>query len=115
MRLRAIGRQLLVRMDFDAIEEAQAGTKIRLPRDFVEKSKGGSQVHIVLDVGQSAFDDEPPEVREMIIAGTKVITGRYPGHTLDLKPLERDAKVAELRMISCDEVHAVVDEGGVDV
>jgi hypothetical protein len=102
-------------MSFDAIEEAQNSTLIQLPPDFIGKSKGGSQIHTVLDIGQSAFDDEPPEVRKMITRGTKVITGRYPGHTIDLEPLSSDAEVAELRMISCDEVHAIVDEGGVDV
>lgn len=118
MKVRAIGRQILIRSNFDLIDAVENQTKIAIPREVIDKLKGGCQISEILSVGESAFDDEPPEVRETIVVGRQVLTGRYPGHSIDFDPLATDAQVASVRMISCDEVHAVIaldDEEGADV
>ena len=117
-KLISIGRNLIVKLRFDAIEEFEKKHKIAMPPEYIEKLKGGCQVLEVLAVGQSAFDDEPHQVREMIQPGRLVVTGRYPGVALDLKPDTSDEDVAKLRSISCSEVRAVIaveGEEGADV
>ena len=122
MRIRAIGRQLLVRLDFDLLDavrqEQEADRKIIIPDEVIEKLHGGCQISTVLSVGESAFDDEPPSVQEMNWVGRQIITARYPGHGIDLDPYSSDARSQRTRMISCGEVHAVIaedDEEGADV
>ena len=92
---------------------------IALPRETTDRLKGGFQVSTVLNIGQSAFDDEPPEVRSLLSRlNRQIITGRYPGHEIDFHPLAQDKDVLKVRMISCDEVHGIVamdDEEGYDV
>ena len=118
MKVRAVGQQVLVQVDFDMIDEMQKKTVLELPKDFMQRMKGGCQVATVLHVGESAFDDEPPEVRATIVAGRKVITGRYPGHEVDLHPEDRDDDAIRLRMISDKEVRGIIaleGEDGADV
>ncbi len=118
MRLRAVGRQVLVRLDYDLIDAKVGNSVIAMPAEVVEKLKGGCQVMTILSLGESAFDDEPPGVRESMSAGRQVLTGRYPGHAIALDPMAMDRSVNQYRMISCDEIHAVVaadGEEGVDV
>ncbi len=126
MRLIAIGRQLLIRMDFDLIESMQKKQMIALPPETIEALKGGCQIATVLSVGASAFDDEPPRVQQkselnpegMDWIGRTVLTGRYPGHGIDIDPMAKDVVVGSTRLISSDEVHAIValeDEEGADV
>ena len=119
MRLKAIGRFLLVRTDYDMIDAMASKSVITLPRETTDRLKGGFQVSTILSIGQSAFDDEPPEVRAIISRPQRqIITGRYPGHEIDFHPLAQDKDVLKVRMISCDEVHGIVamdDEEGYDV
>ena len=118
MKIKAIGRQLLVKLDTDHIMDAVKSKLIELPKETLEKSKGGSQIFTVLDVGRTAFADENPEVYETIVPGRQVITSRYPGHSIDLDLYSSDHELHTLRMISSDEVHALValtEEEGADV
>ena len=119
MKLRSIGRFLIVRTDYDLIDELSKKTVIALPRETMDKLKGGFQIHTVLSMGESAFDDEPPSVIEIMKReGRQVVTGRYPGHEIDFNPLAQDKEVVRHRIISSDEVHAVVafdDEVGIHV
>lgn len=118
MKLRAVGRELLVRLDYDLIEEMASKTVIAMPGETIAKMKGGCQVMTILSIGQSAFDDYPPDEAEIFHPGRQVLTGRYPGHAVDTDPLAPDRSVNQHRMISCDEVHAVVvteDEEGVEI
>ena len=117
-KLISIGRNLIVELRFDAIEEFQKAHTVAIPPEYIEKLKNGCQISEVLHVGQSAFDDEPPEVRRMIQPGRMVVTGRYPGVSLDLKPDLNDSDAGKLRSISCSEVRVLIaidDEEGADV
>ena len=108
-----------MRTDFDLIDSLAKKTVIHLTNETTDKLKGGFQVHTILSMGESAFDDEPPEVREkMQREGRKVITSRYPGHELDFDPLAQDKDVIRHRIISSDEVHACIsfeDEDGCEI
>jgi len=118
MKLRALNRQLLVRMDWDLIDAIKEKSVIAIPEETLEKLKGGCQIGTILSMGACAFDDAAPEELEGITVGRQVLTGRYPGHGIDLDPLASDAQVSRTRMISCDEVHALVateEEEGADV
>lgn len=118
MKLRAINRQLLVRMDWDLIDAITQKTAIIIPKEKIDALKGGCQIGTILSIGPAAFDDSPPKERESITVGRQVLTARYPGHGIDLDPLVNDAEAARTRMISCDEVHAIIaqeDEEGADV
>lgn len=113
MRLKAIGRHLLVRMDTESISNKTSGG-IYLPEEHINKEKGGCQVATVLDVGECAFDDQP-EVHGTIQAGNKVVTSRYPGSALDLDQNWSDEKANQYRVILDNEVRCMVDDGGVDI
>ncbi|KKK65530.1 hypothetical protein LCGC14_2973210 [marine sediment metagenome] len=117
-KLISIGRNLIVKLRFDAIEEFEKKHKIAMPPEYITKLQGGCQILEVLHVGRSAFDDEPKETQALIKVGRLVVTGRYPGVALDLKPDTSDEDVAKLRSISCSEVRAVIaveGEEGADV
>ncbi len=111
-KLISIGRNLIVILRYDAINEFEKSSLLALPPEFIEKLKGGCQISEVLHVGQSAFDDEPPEVAELVKPGRMVVTARYPGVSLDLKPEVGDAEVGKLRSISCDEVRVIIAQEG---
>ena len=118
MKVRAVGRQILVKLDFDLIDQVEKNSTIAFPKETIDKLKGGCQVSTILSVGSCAFDDASPYDLKTIIAGRQVLTGRYPGYAIDLDPLASDAAVASTRLISCDEIHAIVaieDEEGADV
>ena len=118
MKIKAIGRQIIVELSSDHINDAIKSTIIQLPEEVLAQSRGGSQFWTILDVGASAFDDEPPEVQNIDWVGRQVVTGRYPGHTIDYKPLDTDAELSQIRAISSDEVHGLIaleGEGGADV
>jgi len=108
MKLKAIGRHLLIRMETDAVEEITSGG-IVLPKDYIEKLQGGCQLSEVLHVGECAFDDQP-EVK--IKAGDRVVTQKYPGSGLDLDPNWNDGKANMYRVILDNEVRALVSEEG---
>ncbi len=118
MRVAATGRYLLIRTDFDLIDTMTNQKKIIIPDETIARMQGGFQVHTILSIGESAFDDEPPEVRQIMQVGRQVITGRYPGHEMDMDPFAKDSAVVSLRMINSSEVHGVIakeDEEGADV
>ena len=117
-RLISIGRNLIIRLVYDSIEAFQESHIIQMTPEYIGKLKGGCQVSEILHVGQSAFDDEPPEVRELMTVGRQIITSRYPGVSLDLKPEAGDEEAGKLRSITCDEVRAIMaleGEEGADV
>jgi len=126
MKIKAIGRQLLVKANFDLIDAVEKQSLLAIPSEVIDKLKGGCQISTVLSVGECAFDTEGPTVQPkselnpngMDWVGRQVLTGRYPGHSIDFDPLASDAAVASVRMISSDEVHALLaneDEDGADV
>ena len=118
MRLRAIGRQIIIRMDFDLIDAVTKKTKLAIPQETLDRLKGGCQISTVLDVGQSAFDDEPPEVATLVVAGRQIVTARYPGHAIDIDPMLSDSEATRTRIIGCSEVRALIaleEEDGTDV
>jgi len=109
-------------MDFDLIDAINARAKkektILFPKEVIDRLKSGVQIHTILSVGESAFDDEPPPARDVMEPERQVITGRYPGHEMDMDPLVKDSQVTRVRMINCNEVHGIValeDEEGADV
>eukprot|EP00914_Ancora_sagittata_P003744 GHVO01008062.1.p1 GENE.GHVO01008062.1~~GHVO01008062.1.p1 ORF type:complete len:113 (+),score=14.64 GHVO01008062.1:105-443(+) len=108
MKLKAIGRHLLIKMESDAVEE-MTKSGIALPPSYVEKLQGGCQVAVILDVGDCAFDDQP-EVK--LHAGDRVVTQKYPGSGLDVDPSWNDGEANKYRVILDTEVRAVVSEAG---
>ena len=118
MKIRAVGRNLLIRMKTEVLEESAAQGMIVIPKEVMDKEMGGCQIAVILSVGESAFDDEPPEVRETITVGREIITARYPGGEIGTDVRATDQKVNEYRMIKCSEVQALVTiegEVGADV
>lgn len=111
MKLKAIGRHLLIRMDVEAIEEKTAGGII-LAQSVVDKERGGVQMATVLDVGEFAFDDQPGV---KICRGDKIVTQRYPGSALDLNQNWTDEEASRFRVILDNEVRAVVNNDGVEL
>lgn len=114
MKLKAMGNFLLVRAKRDFMKDRTCGGII-LPDEYVRRTKGGCQIYEVLSIGSCAFDDQPPETREEIVVGSEVLTGRYPGHAVDLDVNAGDEEVNALRIIADTEVHALVSEDGADV
>ena len=117
-KLISIGRNLIIRLDFDAINEFEKNSLLALPSEFTDKLKGGCQVSTVLSVGPTAFAEEAKADSERDWIGRQVVTGRYPGVSLDLKPEQSDEKAGTLRSITCDEVRvliAIEGEEGADV
>lgn len=119
MKLRATGRYILVKTDFDLLDELSKKSVIVLTNDTLNRLKGGFQVHTILNIGDAAFDDEPPDTQALMRReGRQVITSRYPGHELDFDPLAKDKDVISYRIISSSEVHGCIafdDEEGYDV
>lgn len=111
MRLKAIGRHLLIRMDVESIEEKTAGGII-LSKNTVDRERGGVQLATVLDVGEFAFDDQPGV---KIHRGDKIVTQRYPGSTLDLDPTWGDEEANRFRVILDTEVRAIVSNDGAEI
>ncbi len=111
MRLKAIGRHLLVRMDVESIEEKSSGG-IVLAKSHVDKERGGVQIATVLDVGENAFDDQPGI---KVHRDDRVITQRYPGSALDLNPRWSDEQANMYRVILDTEVRCVVSNDGVEI
>jgi co-chaperonin GroES (HSP10) len=114
MKLKAVGRYLLIEMRQDSVEETTA-VGIVLPKEFTEREKGGVQLATVLDVGSSAFDDQPQSVRDQVIVGCNIVTSRYPGHSINLDSKSTDEDANRFRVIADDEVHLIESEEGHDV
>lgn len=111
MRLKAIGRHLLIRMATETIEE-KTKSGIILAQSMVDKEKGGVQLATVLDVGPFAFDDQPGVG---VKRGDTIVTQRYPGSSLDLDPTWGDEKVNRYRVILDTEVRCLVDNDGAEI
>lgn len=107
MKLKAVGRHLLIRMEDDVSEVTKGG--IALPPEYLEKLRGGCQVAEVLDIAECAFDDQPGVNLKV---GDRVVTQKYPGSGLDLDPNWNDGKANMYRVILDTEVRAVVSEEG---
>ena len=111
MRVKAIGRHLVVKMELDRVEK-KTDSGIVIPTKAVESEEGGIQYSTVLDVGHYAFDDQPA-MRDFVHPGTTVITTRYPGSALYTHTEWSDSKtVTPYRIITDTEVRAIVDESG---
>ena len=111
MRLKAIGRHLLIKMDVESIEEKSKGG-IVLAQSMIDKERGGVQLATVIDVGEFAFDDQPGV---KVFRGDKIITQRYPGSALDLKQHWNDQEANVYRVILDNEVRLVVSNDGVEI
>ena len=114
MKVKSIGRYLLIKVDHDIVQNKSAGG-IALPDEFIDRQKGGCQLSTILSVGDCAFDEHDPRVRDEIVPGTQIITARYPGHEVDLDPQSRDDDATKLRVIADDEVRCIVADNGVEV
>ena len=108
MRIRAVGRHLVVRMQKERVEKKTA-SGIIITNKEVESEEGGVQFSTVLDVGHYAFDDQP-DMADIVKPGTTIATTRYPGSALYLKTewLDKD-DIPDYRIILDTEVRAVVD------
>ena len=118
MRIKAIGGQLLVKLRDDHIQDAVNNSLIVLPPEVLERTQKGCQFYEVLSIGDTAFELDSPEDVGRDWVGRVVVTGRYPGHSVDTKPFGSDAEAAHIRSISYEEVHALIaedDEEGADV
>ena len=109
-----IARNILIRVETGLVEDMTEGG-IALPKETTNKQKGGMQVHTVLAVGATAFDDCEPEERERVVAGVMIVTDRYPGAGLDFDPNSTDVEAAKYRVILDNEVRLAEDEDGVYV
>ena len=111
MRVKAVGRHLVVKMQLDRVEKKTASGLV-IPQKAVESEEGGVQFSTVLDVGDYAFDDQP-DMRELVTKGATIVTTRYPGSTLYTKS-EWDDKtdVSPYRIIVDTEVRAVIHDQG---
>ena len=109
MKLKAIGRHLLIRCE--RVEEKSAGG-IFLAKATQDKLNGGSQVATVLDVGEFAFDDQPGV---KVVRGDRIVTARYPGTQLDVDQNVNDAATLQYRVILDNEVRALESEDGVAI
>jgi co-chaperonin GroES (HSP10) len=114
MRLKAVGRHLIVRAELERVEK-QTKSGLVIPREAVENEEGGVQFFTVLDVGQYAFDDQP-DMAALVKPGITIATVRYPGSTLYTKT-EWDDKtdVSPYRIILDTEVRAVIDDSGAQI
>lgn len=110
MRLKAMGRHLLVRMDVESIEEKVG--QIVLAKSTVDKERGGIQIATVLDVGECAFDDQPGV---KVSRGDKIVTQRYPGSALDLNQKWNDEQANTYRVILDTEVRCLVSDDGAEI
>jgi len=118
MKLKAIDQRILVEVDTSLQEEAYEGTLIVMTDEFKDQNEGGCQMFTVLDVGKTAFDTASPADQDRQWVGRTVITNRYPGVTIDFNPTASNSKLSRYRMISWDEIGALVvtdDEEGVEV
>ena len=115
MKLKAIGRRLLVKRDTELLDKAFEGTSIVMPQETIDKETNGCQLWTVCDVGASAFEEEPPAVQDIDWKGRQIMTQRNPGVRVEFDVLASDKVLSEYRMISSDEVGLLVDEDGYDV
>lgn len=114
MRVRAIGRHLVVKMQMERVEEKTAAG-IVIPKQARESEEGGIQFSTVLDVGTYAFDDQP-DMREYVQPGVTVITTRYPGSMLYTKTDWDDkSDLSPYRIITDTEVRAIVHDDGAPI
>jgi co-chaperonin GroES (HSP10) len=113
MKVKAVGRHLLIRVETDSVQETTVGG-IALPPEYLEKLKGGVQTSTVLSVGDTAFDDQMV-VRDIVTPGCKVITSKYPGQGLDVDPNWSDDQAAKYRVVMDNEIRAVISDEGVDL
>lgn len=108
MKVRAVGRHLIVKAQLERIEKVTAGG-IAIPTKAVESEEGGVQFFTVLDIGQYAFDDQP-DMAELVKVGTTIATVRYPGSSLYTKSDWLDKNdIPPYRIILDTEVRAVID------
>ena len=118
MKLRAMGRDILIETDQELVDEFEKKSIIALPDEFTEKLKGGTQISTILSMGDSVYDDESPYERGLLKPGRKTVTARYPGNSVDIHPERGDKDIGRLRTISCSEIRSIEateEEGGVDV
>ncbi len=109
MKVRAVGRHLLIRTEKERVESKTAGG-IVLPHSSTEREEEAVQIAEVVDVGDIAFDDQP-ETRNVVRRGVKIITQRYPGTPFYGKA-EWDSKdkYSPYRLIMDTEVRGVIDD-----
>jgi len=124
MKLRAIGRRILVKRDTEILDKAFNDSVIIIPDEVKDKEEGGCQLWTVCDVGADAFSDEPIEyqqlhydevneiTRGMVWKGRQIFTSRYPGIAVEMDVLSSEKTLSEYRMISCDEVGLLVARDG---
>ena len=115
MRVKAVGRHLIVKMQKERVEKKTAGGLL-LPKEVVENEEGGIQFFTVVDVGEYAFDDQP-NMADIVKPGVSIATVRYPGSALYVKSewLDKD-DIPDYRIILDTEVRAVVDiDEGADI
>lgn len=119
MKILAVGRHLLIRTDYDLIDDMMKKSVIAFTQETLDRLKGGFQVSTILSVGEAAFDDEPPNTQELMRRSKRqIITSRYPGCEIDFDPLASDGDVLKYRMILSDEVRGAIafkDEDGIEV
>lgn len=114
MKVRAVGRHLIVRVEKERVEHKTAGG-IVLPSAATEREEEAVQIAEVMDVGDIAFDDQP-ETREIVKRGSRIVTQRYPGTPFyGNAEWQAKEKFSPYRLIMDTEVRAVIDDEGVDL
>ncbi len=114
MKLRAIGRQLLIRMETETVEERTPGGLVK-PQEVIEKEKGRIQVSEVLSIGEGAFDDQP-WMTGILKPGDRIVTAKFPGQAIDHDPYSTDLNANQYRFILDTEVRGrVTEEEGVEL
>jgi len=113
MKIVAIGRQLLIRMETETVEKFTPGG-IAKPEEVIEKEKGRVQVSEVLNIGTGCFDDQP-WMEGVLKAGDRIVTAKYPGQAIDYDPYSTDLNANQFRFILDTEVRGLVSNEGVEL
>jgi len=111
MKVAALGRHLLLRMDVDLDNKSKGG--ILIPTNSVKQEQRGVMTGVVLNVGATAFDDQPGVA---VKPGTRVVVERYAGTVFYANPDWSDKRAeSPYRLILDTEVRAVESDEGAEV
>jgi len=113
MKIVAIGRQLLIRMETEKVEKFTPGG-IAKPEETIKKEQGRVQVSEVLNIGTGCFDDQP-WMEGVLNPGDRIVTAKYPGQAIDHDPYSTDLNANQFRFILDTEVRGLVSDEGVEL
>ncbi len=108
MKIKPVGRQLLIRMETETVKEMTPGGLVK-PQEVIEKEKGRIQVSEVLSIGEGCFDDQP-WMEGVLSPGDRIVTAKFPGQAIDHDPYSTDLNANQYRFILDNEVRGMESE-----